>query len=783
MWRRERILFRGTVQGVGFRPTVYRCAVACGLAGLVQNRRSEVVVEIEGSDRDLLHFHEMLAKSLPAPARIDFRRIDEIEPTGDPDFLIVESANSSYVVPPIPPDLALCESCKRELLDPTNRRYLYPFITCTECGPRYSIVKDTPFDRERTSMAEFAQCERCRSEYADPADRRFHSQTNSCRDCGPALRITTSDGGVLEGDPIVAAIRALSQGLILALQGIGGFHLAVDPRFPDAVSRLCREKTRGAKPFALMVSDLAEAEALCFVPPSARSLLQSSASPIVILRARLPRPADLEAVSDLDTLGIMLPYTPLHYLLFFHPECDIPYRHLVMTSGNRGDEPIIAESAEARMKLSDAADLFLFHDRRIVLPCDDSVLRFVHETMPYFFVRRSRGYVPEALNLSRPLAASTLAAGSDLKSAPALAVGNRLFLAPHIGDLDGIANREAYVRAVERILALYDAPPERVVYDLHPRYFSSTWAAGSSISRKSAVQHHYAHILSVMAEHGLEEALGAAFDGTGYGSDGGIWGGEFIHASRRDFRRLGSFRPFALPGGDQATLHPGRIAFSLMHGYDERAEERVARELPRREAALLSQMIEGSVNSPLSSSAGRLFDAAAALLCAVRDTGYEGEGPMKLEALAAREEIARAARSGKGRPAGSGAFDWEELLPCTTLPLEPPPSVDSREMFLFDPRPLLSHIALRMDADEPSSLALLFHEAMAEAILRGALKMRAKTGLGKLCLSGGVFQNALLRRLLDPPLRREGFETFWNLRVPPGDGGLALGQAWYEGGE
>jgi hydrogenase maturation protein HypF len=838
--KRMKIVFRGIVQGVGFRPTVYRCALACGLAGFVQNRRSEVVAEIEGLDPDLLRFHKMLEKSLPAPARIDFRSVVEIEPAGEREFRIVDSENSSYVLPPIAPDLALCDSCKRELLDPDNRRYLYPFITCTECGPRYSIVEDTPFDRERTSMADFAQCERCRAEYESPADRRFHSQTNSCPDCGPALRLVTSGGEEQPGDPIVEAVRALSRGEVLALQGIGGFHLALDPRFPDAVARLRREKERGAKPFALMVRDLEEAEALCLMPPAARSLLESSASPIVILPAREPRPRHLESVSELDTLGIMLPYTPLHYLLFFHPEIDIPYRHLIMTSGNRGDEPIIAESAEARVKLADTADLFLFHNRRILLACDDSVLRFTHaeageekvestrsaedgepreppaapKTMPHFFVRRSRGYVPEALKLPRPIAAPTLAAGGDLKSAPALAVGDRLFLAPHIGDLDKIANRDAYIRAVEKMLSLYEASPERAVYDLHPGYFSSNWARTGSISRKIAVQHHHAHLLSVMAEHGLDEALGVAFDGTGYGGDGTIWGGEFLYATRGGFERLGSFRPFALPGGDQATLHPARIAFSLMHGYDARAEELVARGLSKREAVLIPQMIEGSVNSPISSSAGRLFDAAAALLCANLHVSYEGEGPMRLEALATRAQRAGAAWRGRGRPTGSGIVDWEKLLPCTTHPRSAAviadisnaansaamsvatasvaattsaarvsaamASSDSRDMFLFDPRPLLSHVARRKDTEEISDLALLFHEAMTEAIVRGAVLMRAKTGLDRLCLSGGVFQNALLRRLLIPRLEREGFEAFWNLRVPPGDGGLALGQAWYD---
>ena len=844
---RLRIVFRGVVQGVGFRPALYRSAVECGLSGFVQNRRSEVAAELEGPRQALERFHSVFEARLPAPARIDFRSVDELEPTGERGFRIVESADSIYILPPIPPDLALCDSCRRELLDPGNRRYLYPFITCTECGPRYSIVEDTPFDRERGSMADFAQCGLCRTEYANPSDRRFHSQTNSCPDCGPALHLAASGGEELPGDPLVEAVRALARGEVLALQGLGGFHLAADPRFPGAVERLRREKERGTKPFALMVRDEDEARRLCSLSSEALALLKSAASPIVVLPARETRPEHLAAVSDLDTLGIMLPYTPLHYLLFFHPEAEIGYRHLVMTSGNLGNEPIIAESEEARMKLAGTADLFLYHDRRILQRVDDSVLRWAgtgrgetdekagppegkslpaggsdgrgaartdlrtSETSPaeppYFLMRRSRGFVPRPILLARPIAEPTLAAGGDLKSAPALAEADRLVLAPHLGDLDEPSTREAYLRAVEGMISLNASSPTRVVYDLHPRYFSSSWAAGSPIPRKVAVQHHHAHILSVMAEHGLDEALGVAFDGTGYGLDGTIWGGEFLHARRGGFERLGAFRPFALPGGEAAILHPARIAFSILRGFDARAEESLARGMPEREAALLSRMIDGGLNSPECSSAGRLFDAAAALICGLGEVGYEGEGPMKLEALATRGAGAdRPRATGKG-----GGRSWnpadEELLPCAPAtgsaaagaqargaarPDPAAPHAPARPataatapgaagMFLFDPRPLLSHIALRVDRDESAALALLFHEVMARAILRGASLMRERTGLGRLCLSGGVFQNALLRRLAAPPLRREGFELYWNLEVPPGDGSLALGQAWFEG--
>lgn len=806
--KRVRIVFRGVVQGVGFRPAVYRCAVGCGLAGFVQNRRSEVVAEIQGTGSAVERFDAMMAKNLPAPAHVESKDVEEIDAVEGAGFQILESSGSDYVLPPIPPDLALCATCRSELLDPKNCRYLYPFITCTECGPRFSIVEDTPFDRERTSMIDFMQCERCKTEYRDPADRRFHSQTNSCPACGPTLRLVTPTGRAVAGDPVIAAINALANGKVVALQGIGGFHLAADPRFPAAVARLRRKKVRERKPFALMVGDLNEAEALCLVSEEARVLLESTACPIVILPARSRRPQHLGTVSDLRTLGIMLPYTPLHYLLFFHPQLHIPYRHLVMTSGNRGNEPIITDPARARRELADTADLFLYHDRRILIAAEDSVVRPIDpiarqrdpgvptndstkplnrpaESAAFFFIRRSRGYVPGALHLPVTVTMSTLAAGGDLKSAPALAMENVVLLSPYLGDLEGPAARAAYTRTVERMLSLYDASPERIVSDLHPRYFSTVWAADSSIPHKVSIQHHYAHQLSVMAEHGLVESIGAAFDGTGYGSDGTIWGGEFLHATRTGFTRLGSFRPFALPGGDQAIRNPARIAFSILHGYHHGAERRAAALLGEAEAAVLPEMLDRSINSPPTSSAGRLFDAAAALLGLVREVSYEGEGPMKLEGLAAEARGRDGARRG---PNGSA-----DLLPLVTPagphratdavdPSSPQIAAGFPSLFLFDPRPLLAHIALASESQDPASLALLFHETIADAIVRGALIMRNQTGINTFTLSGGVFQNALIRELLSPALAREKFDVCWNRVVPPGDGGIAVGQAWYEGG-
>jgi hydrogenase maturation protein HypF len=439
-----------------------------------------------------------------------------------------------------------------------------------------------------------------------------------------------------------------------------------------------------------------------------------------------------------------------------------------MTSGNRGNEPIIAETEEARETLRDIAELFLVHDRRIIFPNDDSIVR-LSQTGPVI-LRRSRGYVPGTLHLGKAVAQPTLAAGSDLKSAPAVAVDAEIIIAPHVGDLSEPSGRTAYERAVGRMLSLYSLAPKRIVYDLHPSYFSSGWAKRSGIPLAVPVQHHYAHVLSVMAEHGLEESLGVAFDGTGYGSDGTVWGGEFLHATRRGFRRLGSFRPFALPGGDAAIRHPLRILFSLLHRYPVGSLPESLSAMSQTEINLLAQMIDAGVNSPLTSSVGRLFDAAAALLGLVREVSYEGEGPMKLETLAATALNA-------GRNPDEGALD-------AAAPLLPIESRDNpMDPFRIDARPLLAHLAGAAGSLGNPARALLFHQAIAASVVKGALEMRDRTGVNILALSGGVFQNVLIRNLLLAPLTRAAFTVYWNQSVPPGDGGIAVGQAWYTGGE
>lgn len=751
---RMRLTFRGVVQGVGFRPAVYRAALSLDLAGFVQNRTSEVVAEVQGPAARVAAFRRALAAALPGAARLD--AVDEaaVAPLAPPEhgFSIRESAVSDWVFPPIPPDLALCPDCRRELLDPADRRYLYPFISCTQCGPRYSIVERTPFDRDATAMADFPLCPRCLAEYRDPADRRFHAQALCCPDCGPRLSLLDAHGRPLDGDPLPESVAALGRGAVVAVHGLGGFHLAADPLNGDALRRLRRDKERGRKPFALMARDPAAVTELCVVDGDGARLLGSPRAPILILPARDPDRMPL--VSPTGTLGVMLPYTPLHLLLFEHPGAAARPRWLVMTSGNRRDEPIAADPREALERLAGTADLFLCHDRRIVRRTDDSVLR---PAAPFpVALRRSRGFVPGLVALGRPLARTVLAAGGDLKSAPAVGRGAAISLSPYVGDLDDPRAFASFERHVDDLLSLYGGAPAAVHYDPHPRYRSSRWALAAPWQPKVAVQHHHAHLLSVMAEHGLDEAIGLSFDGTGYGDDGTAWGGEFLHATRRGFRRLGCFGPLRLPGGEAAVRHPLRIAAAAFLDAGLPVD-RLLPELPDREGAAIAAMLARGLNSPACSSLGRLFDAAAALLGLVHETDYEGEGPMLLEGQASRALAAAAAPE-----------------PLGLAPLQ------AGTPFRVDPVPLLERIA-RDRAGEPApSLALRFHVEIAAAALAGAVQLRKLAGASALALSGGVFQNVLLRNLLVPRLEAAGFDVRLNRDVPPGDGGLAVGQAYLE---
>jgi hydrogenase maturation protein HypF len=822
---RVRYTYRGTIQGVGFRPTVFRSAESLGLCGFVRNQRSEVLAEVQGPRGQVDQFPRLLLRLLPRAARIDGMESEAIPVLPESGFSIRESLSTPYSFPPIPPDLAICPECARELLDPADRRYLYPFITCTQCGPRYSIVLDTPFDRETTSMVDFLQCPRCLQEYRQPGDRRFHSQTNSCPDCGPRLVLWGADHRPLPGDPLVETIRALNAGRIVALQGIGGFHLAADPGRREAMVRLRRDKERERKPFALMAAGLDEVRRLCRLAPGDAELLSSIESPILILPARPEVREEMELVSHASTLGVMLPYTPLHLLLFAHPGERLRSRSLVMTSGNRKGEPIVTDPAEAFDRLAGTAELFLHHNRRILFRTDDSILRRSRRGGTVL-LRRSRGYVPRLVRLRHPVRRVILGVGGDLKNAPALASGHDVYLAPFQGDLEDPRTQADFEAQVRRILDLYGLEPQVVVHDLHPLYHSTRWAESSgaalppSVARtrrriplrgcghlpaagtraspltgtcgvpivapgRVAVQHHHAHLLSVMAEHHLEEAAGLAFDGTGYGTDGTVWGGEFMHATRRSFRRLGCLRPFGLPGGEAAVLHPIRIAVALLAGElpppELRAILRRVSGLEEPALELLLGMLDRNVNVTLTSSLGRLFDAAAALLGLVDRVSYEGEGPIRLEGLAMQAFDPASFPPAAREPGAVPGVLQEELRGL--LPVRVPPQPGAP--FHLDWGPLMVRLAREAASGRGSQrpdprLALLFHQAVARGAREGARLLREQTGLSRLALSGGVFQNMLLRELLLPALEEDGFEVYLNQAVPAGDGGLALGQVYLD---
>jgi hydrogenase maturation protein HypF len=623
-------------------------------------------------------------------------------------------------------------------------------------------------------MIDFPQCPDCLVEYTDPQDRRFHSQTNSCWSCGPTLELRNADGTAVEGDPILETVAALEEGKIVTIQGIGGFHLAADPRNSDTMRRIRQDKERERKPFALMVADRQEAELLCRLNETDWQKLTTTASPILILPQAEGAPSHLRAVSHTGTLGIMLPYTPLHLLLFHYPDSGFTYRHLVMTSGNLKGEPIITEPDEAAAKLSDVSDLFLYHNRRILFRTDDSVERLTRGGKR-IFLRRSRGYVPRLIGLKSDLKRTVLAAGADLKNAPALGRGSDIYLAPYIGDLEDPLTRRDFERQIHQILSLYDVQPDTLAYDLHPGYHSTRWALEQKIPNKVGIQHHHAHLLAVMAEHQLDEVIGLSFDGTGFGTDGTIWGGEFLLSRRNGFRRLGYFRPFVLPGGEAAVLHPLRIALALLRDVlDPKELERLFCEghrLPEQQLLTLTEMIDRSVNTPLTSSLGRIFDAASAMLGLVDSVSYEGEGPIRLEGLAL------SLFDGKPVNTTASCEDWHMAV----VQNEGSFQIDCRGLLLYladSIRSRLNNENLSTDPDT-AALALDFHRAIAVASLEGARRMRENSGITRIAVSGGVFQNVLLSELLLPALAAEGFEVYTHENVPPGDGGIAVGQVYF----
>ncbi|HEY3587065.1 MAG TPA: carbamoyltransferase HypF, partial [Myxococcaceae bacterium] len=709
-----------------------------GLAGLVQNDSNGVWIEVEGEAGPVGRFVEVLRGDLPPLARIDRLEVRSLEPRGDREFVIVHSGGRASGRAIVPPDVATCEPCLREMQDPSDRRYRYPFINCTDCGPRYTIVRDLPYDRARTTMAGFTLCAACRAEYEDPGTRRFHAEPVACAVCGPRIFFRAGAFPVLEEEvALFAAAACLRAGHIVAVKGIGGYHLAVDATQPQAVDRLRSRKGRPHKPLALMVRTLQEARALIRLGPEAEAALTSPARPIVLAPALPGSPVAPGVAPGLDELGVMLAYAPLHHLLL---EAGPPI--LVMTSGNRSEEPIARDDEVARERLADIADAFLSHDREIHTRADDSVVRVVAgKPQP---VRRSRGYVAEAIVL--PVAGSpVLAVGPQLKNTVCLVRGDEAFLGPHVGDLDGVEARAFFEEVIEKMSRLLGVTPSAVAHDLHPDYVSTRWALESGLPRV-AVQHHHAHVVSCLVDAGAAltgPAIGVAFDGTGCGPAGDLWGGEFLVFDWVGFERRGHLRPLALAGGEAAIREPWRLALAALRDAGLPDEPLLGSVAPLRRARV-AQLLDGAVRA---TGAGRWFDAAAALCGFGGAISYEGQAAIELEALA-------------GEVSESYAFDL------------------AGEPFVVDLRPTIRAMVKDLLAGRAmSEVAGCFHETMARVVLAGCRRIREVSNVRTVALSGGCFQNCRLSERSLALLRADAFDVHLHRRVPPNDGGVSLGQA------
>jgi len=735
---RRRLRISGIVQGVGFRPFVYGLATDAGLAGFVGNDTDGVFIEIEDEAAALDRFVATLEASAPPAARI--QRIDskDVQPTGDTSFRIVASHHAETGTALVSPDLRTCDDCLAELRDPEDRRYRYPFINCTNCGPRFTITEQTPYDRPNTTMRPFEMCDVCLAEYRDPTDRRFHAQPNACPECGPTVRaIPPTD------NPIEDARRRIADGEIIAIKGLGGFHLACDATSDAAVGRLRERKGRGEKPFAVMVSDLETVRSITIVDADEVRLLTSRERPIVLLAKRTNAVISEFIAPGNGYLGVMLPYTPLHDLLIE------PGEVWVMTSGNLSEEPIITVDDDAVDRLGMLADAFIVHDRDIHVPCDDSVIRILDGAE--YPIRRSRGYAPFPVPLPFE-SPQILATGGELKATFCLAAGRDGFMSQHIGDMENLETLDAFTRAVEHFTDLFRIEPELIAADLHPGYLSTKWAEQQSLPVVK-VQHHHAHVASVMAEHGvLEPIIGFSFDGTGYGTDGTIWGGEVLVANYEGFERAGHLKATPLPGGDAAVKHPAKMSLSYLHtaGIPWSADLPPVSALPDTERALLTTQLERGINTVPTTSMGRLFDAVSAIAGVRQTVTYEAQAAIEFEALIDAAE---------GGAYGFAISERDDLL-------------------VVDPAPVLHSIVDDVGAGESTgAIAARFHRSVAAMIVETAERVRKQTGLTTVGLSGGVFQNVTLTHATRSALIERDFEVLIHRLVPPNDGGLALGQA------
>ncbi|MFI0467756.1 carbamoyltransferase HypF [Saccharopolyspora sp. 5N102] len=739
---RKRVRVEGIVQGVGFRPFVYSLATGLGLAGHVGNDVHGVFVEVEGPASGIRRFLGMLREQAPPLAMVARISVADVAAVAETGFRVVDSDSTGSRAALVSSDTATCADCLGEIIDPDDRRSAYPFTNCTNCGPRFTIVRDVPYDRPNTTMAGFALCARCEAEYRDPANRRFHAQPVCCPDCGPRLRLTDSGGVALQGDPLIEAVAVLARGEVLGVKGLGGYHLAVDATNSDAAATLRKRKHREDKPFAVMVASVEQARSLCAIDDAEQAALTSRRRPIVLLN-RLPgAPVAPSVAPGNHQLGLMLPYTPLHHLLLRR----FP-RPIVLTSGNVSDEPIAYLDDDALARLGDIADAFLVHDRPIHVRTDDSVVCVVGgRTMP---VRRSRGYVPEPVTLPWPFPQPVLACGAELKNTFGVAKGEHVFVSHHIGDLENYETLRSFTAGIEHFRRLFDVEPRVVAHDLHPEYLSTKYAAEVDGAELVGVQHHHAHIASCLADNGESgPVLGVAFDGTGYGGDGSIWGGEFLVADLTGFRRQGHLEPVPLPGGTTAIKQPWRTAVAYLAECGNLSPDLdvLQRNANWAEVAALSRWDR---HAPPASSAGRLFDAVAAIL-GVRDLiNYEGQAAIELEQLADATEAG-----------------------------EYPVSISGGPVLRVRGADLVRSVVADLRAATPLPvIAARFHNGLSAAVVDVCGRMRDSTGIGTVALSGGVFQNVLLLQRVTMLLDRNGFRTLLHSQVPPNDGGISLGQA------
>ncbi len=747
---RRHIFLKGVVQGVGFRPFVYSLAQRHGLKGWVNNSSEGVHLEVEGDWGVVEQFTQEISRYAPPRARIESLRVEDLDWAGFQGFEIRESVEEAGKYQPISPDIATCRACQGEVFAPGDRRFRYPFTNCTNCGPRFTIIEDVPYDRPKTTMGKFAMCPQCRREYDDPADRRFHAQPNACPVCGPRVQLCDREGKSLSAeDSISSAIRLLREGKILAIKGLGGFLLACDAQDSSVVEKLRRRKQRPDKPFAVMLKDLAAVKEHCLVNQEEEKLLLSPESPIVLLSWKKGSSIAPAVAPAHKYLGVMLPYTPLHHLLM--QESGMV---LVMTSGNLSEEPIAKDNEEALLRLGGIADAFLLHDRDICVQYDDSVVALVSDQPT--ILRRARGYAPFPIGLpfsTKPI----LACGAELKNTFCLTRDGYAFVSQHIGDLENLETLSHFQRTVELYQKLFRIKPEMVAYDLHPEYLSTKYALGLP-GDKIGVQHHFAHLVSCMAENGEEgPAIGLSFDGLGYGTDGCLWGGEFLVGDYRSFIRKAHFEYLPMPGGAAAIRHPWRMALSYV--YTLLGKERLMRHLPLFTAAsqsgggkirILLQQIDRRINSPLTSSCGRLFDGVSALLGLCPSVSFEGQAAVELEMIADLEE--------------------EEAYEFTTE------MEDGKEIILLGP--MIEGILQDLEKGvQRSKISGKFHNTLVKVGVAICQKIGDHQELEKVALSGGVFQNRLLSERMKKALEKSGFKVLVHRQVPCNDGGLSLGQA------